>query len=100
MPRGRTASPDDPVGGAQESVIGGQTGFIADGFSEESLALAFLKFVELDPEQKVLMSTQASRHAQQFRIETIAAKTRALYQRLDDVNKMHLEGREGIDAAT
>jgi glycosyltransferase involved in cell wall biosynthesis len=89
-----------PVGGAQESVIGGQTGFIVDGFSEESLALAILKFVELDPEQKAHQSTQARMHAQQFRIETIAAKTRALYHRFNDAKKKRLEGREGFDAAS
>jgi glycosyltransferase involved in cell wall biosynthesis len=89
-----------PVGGAQESVIGGQTGFVADGYSEESLARAILKFFELDPEQKTYLSTQARGHAQQFRIEKIAATTRALYHRLIDVKKKRLAGREGFDAAS
>lgn len=70
-----------PVGGAREAVVEGQTGFIADGFSAASLALALLKLIVLDPKERMLMTEQIREHAQLFRIEAIAAQTRILYQR-------------------
>jgi glycosyltransferase involved in cell wall biosynthesis len=69
-----------PVGGARESVVEGQTGFVADDFSGESLALAMLKLIALDSENRTRLTEQAREHAQLFRIETVAAEMRALYQ--------------------
>jgi glycosyltransferase involved in cell wall biosynthesis len=68
------------VGGALESVVEGQTGFVADDFSVESLALAMLKLIALDSENRTRMVKHARAHARQFGIETAAAGTRALYQ--------------------
>jgi glycosyltransferase involved in cell wall biosynthesis len=64
-----------------------QTGFVANDFSAESLALAMLKLSALDYENRRLMAEQARKHAQLFRIETVAAKTRALYQCVADGKK-------------
>jgi glycosyltransferase involved in cell wall biosynthesis len=69
-----------PVGGARESVVEGHTGFVADDFSVESLALAMLKLIALDSENKTRLTEQAREHAQLFRIEAVAAEMRALYQ--------------------
>ncbi len=80
-----------PVGGARESAVDGQTGFVADDFSVESLALAMLKLIALDPEDRARMTEQACVHAQQFKIETVAAETRVLYQCVADRKKKRHE---------
>jgi glycosyltransferase involved in cell wall biosynthesis len=83
-----------PVGGSREAVVEGQTGFVSDDFSAESLALAMLKLTALDSENRMRMTEQARRHAQMFRIETVAAATRALYQRVARRKDKRHEGKE------
>jgi glycosyltransferase involved in cell wall biosynthesis len=83
-----------PVGGARESVLEGQTGFVADGFSEDSLAVAMLKLVAVDQEQRTRMLEEARRHVQHFSRETAAAKTRALYQCIADAKRNRLKSRD------
>jgi glycosyltransferase involved in cell wall biosynthesis len=69
-----------PAGGARESAVEGQTGFVTDDFSVESLALAMLKLIALVSENRTRLTEQAREHAQLFRIETVAAEMRARYQ--------------------
>lgn len=89
-----------PVGGAREAVVEEQTGFVADDFSVESLALAMLKLSALDYENRTLMAKQARNHAQLFRIETVAAKTRALYQCVADGKKKLHRSKGRLNAAS
>ena len=87
-----------PIGGARECVIEGQTGFVADNFSAESLALALLRMVTRKPQARQEMSDRARVHASQFGGEGITTLTRSLYQRVRRSRVGFLDDRKEADA--
>lgn len=69
------------VGGTDEAVIEGTTGFVARDFSDEALAEALQLFLNLSPQQRQAMARACQNHATSFRAETMGKKYRELYRR-------------------
>ncbi len=69
-----------PVGGTHESVLSGQTGFVADAFTAASLAQALKAFVALPQDARQDMSAAAKRHGALFTVDAMTKAVRAVYQ--------------------
>lgn len=69
-----------PVGGTQETVLSGQTGFIAHDFAIASLAQTLEAFVALPQDARQNMSAAAKRHGTLFTVEAMTKAVRAVYQ--------------------
>jgi len=68
-----------PVGGAEETVIEGKTGFVAPDFLEESLALLMLKIAALSVADRETMRQAALEHSKKFTIEAVLSSVYAVY---------------------
>jgi glycosyltransferase involved in cell wall biosynthesis len=71
-----------PVGGAHETVIEGETGFMTADFSAEKLAEALVKLATLDPAKRAQMADQARQHARNFSLERMVKQMESLYATL------------------
>jgi glycosyltransferase involved in cell wall biosynthesis len=69
-----------PVGGVEEAVIEGVTGFTARCHTVEALAAAIGRYVACTPEQRCRMGEDARRHASLLSAEIMGEKYRALYK--------------------
>ena len=71
-----------PVGGSEEAIVEGKTGFIASDFSEEALSQAIVKYLARGPQERAAMATYSLQHSKATSAETMGEKYRALYQNL------------------
>lgn len=71
-----------PVGGAHETVLAGETGFIAPDFSDESLGETLAQFARLESAQRARMAENARQRARNFSLERVAGQMHALYAAL------------------
>ncbi len=72
------------VGGVEEAIVEGRTGFLARGAEAAHLAEAIKSFGATDHEHRQNMKESARRHAQNFTREKTGSATRHLYQSLLD----------------
>jgi len=70
-----------PVGGVEEAVIDGVTGFAARCHTVEALADAIGRYAACTPEQRRLMAEHARQHATSLSAEIMGEKYRELYKR-------------------
>ncbi len=70
------------VGGVEEAIVEGQTGFLAQGPEAEHLAQAIKAFAATTPEQRRAMREHTQNHAKNFTLERTGKATRDLYQSL------------------
>lgn len=68
-----------PVAGAHETVLEGQTGFIASDFTVDSLSACLLRVVRMSPDDRTALSVQAKAHSALFSLERMVAAHRDLY---------------------
>ncbi len=73
-----------PVGGTRECVVPGETGFVADGHTAESMARAISEFASLPSVSRRRMSELCRAHVHRFEANAVASATRELYARLID----------------
>lgn len=69
-----------PVGGVEETVVSGVTGFVADDFTVDSLASALARLVVMPQEARQIMSAAAKQHGACFTIEAMTKTMRGVYQ--------------------
>jgi glycosyltransferase involved in cell wall biosynthesis len=70
-------------GGAQETIINGQTGWLVEPSNDEALALAIDEALALSPTQRAMLATRAMTHvAANFTKEQMADKTLDVYAEL------------------
>lgn len=69
-----------PVGGIEEAVVEGRTGFIARTRDEEGLAAALTRFLNLDIEERRKMMGASFNRAALYTAETMGTKYRELYK--------------------
>jgi glycosyltransferase involved in cell wall biosynthesis len=70
-----------PVGGTDETILPGKTGFIAKGFSVNDLATALHTLLSLT--QNTSLAASAINHGKNFTTEAVLDQTIALYQSLN-----------------
>jgi glycosyltransferase involved in cell wall biosynthesis len=68
-----------PIGGAEEAILEGLTGFVAPSFSVNDLAGALAKFLDLSAEQRRNMGENARKHAAHFTTAKMGAEYRKAY---------------------
>jgi glycosyltransferase involved in cell wall biosynthesis len=71
-----------PVGGAEEAVLEGETGFLSPDFTTTNLTAAMKRFLVRGKEAWAAMRKKALQHAKNFDVSVMADKHRALYQRV------------------
>ncbi|MFA6279341.1 MAG: glycosyltransferase family 4 protein [Bdellovibrionales bacterium] len=69
-----------PVGGVQEAVLSGKTGFVADDFTVESLARALTQIVDVSQEERQQMSLASRQHGEAFTVEAMTRAVRQVYK--------------------
>lgn len=77
-----------PVGGAEETVIDGVTGFIAEAATAEALASATEKLLLCSADQRQKMVENAKSHSRLFTIETMGARYTELYKQCHQKNRL------------
>ncbi len=70
-----------PVGIADEAVVEGKTGYVAD-FLPENLAIAVMKLAGRSLDERRQIPAEAREHARRFGVERTIAETQALYREL------------------
>ena len=69
-----------PVGGAQEAVVEGRTGFVARDFLDKSLADVIVRFASLAPETRAQMRVNAREHGGSFTLSALCQNVRQIYK--------------------
>jgi glycosyltransferase involved in cell wall biosynthesis len=69
-----------PVGGAEEAVVDGITGFVAEAAAASALTLATEKFLLCPADQRQNMFKNAKEHSDLFTTETMGARYSELYR--------------------
>ncbi len=71
-----------PVGGVEEAIIEGVTGFVAQDFSEKALGDALERYLSRSAEQRQQMSASTLQHAALYTAEIMGEKYKILYRAL------------------
>ncbi|MDR3450394.1 MAG: glycosyltransferase family 4 protein [Alphaproteobacteria bacterium] len=71
-----------PIGGCEEAIIEGRTGFAARDFSTAALATKIRHYLDANAAQRRLMADAALQQSSLFTADIMAAKYRDLYRRL------------------
>ncbi len=71
-----------PVGGTQEAIIPGKTGFVAEKFTPQSLAIAVMRIGTQGPIEKAQMQNQAFDHGAIFTVKRMGSTVRQIYHDL------------------
>lgn len=71
-----------PVGGTQEAVVPGETGFVSDAFTATSLADAVMCVAHQTPKEKGTMRAKALLHGGQFTVKQMGTRVRQIYETL------------------
>lgn len=71
-----------PVAGAAETVVEGESGFVATGFSASALAASLVRWASLSAEEKAQMGRAAQEKSKDFSLGAMVQAYRRLYETL------------------